>query len=304
MKAFLGRPFLALLRALSAGKNVGQVANSLRYALIELMMKMHDDSSSGDGSPLMLICAQRALEEIVVLGDEGWKIPPHSDVVVLDGLDMPDTVSIDGEMPVDVGIASREGLGSRDLTPRVVLIDVSPIVSHLLGQASLDELSAEEFEDFVADRLRAMNFSIQKVGGTYERDGGIDFLAVPNAAPIPYLLAVQVKHSRSGRSVGPSVVRELGGVLTAQPIDVGLIVTNTRFTPDAQWVAREMPKLMRLRDATDLQRWLQNEFGGEDVFDELPRFVRLAPGLDIPVPRPIGSSQPPPGPSGKDVNRK
>jgi hypothetical protein len=90
-------------------------------------------------------------------------------------------------------------------------------------------------------------------------------------------------------------VRDLAGVLSRSGLNAGIIVTNTRFTPDARWFAQQMGSLIRLRDLDDLRRWLQNEFGGDDVYDELPRSIQLGPGLEFPVPRPtrpIGSRKP------------
>ena len=290
----VARPFIAGLRALRVGKNAAGVEANIRYEWLTLMLEIQDSNTFVSGETMALLNAESNLEKLFLFGDGSWQISSRPTLMLLSGLAPAD----DGKMPNERNhIFNRPAVvnafgARRDLVPRVEIVDISLMALSLLrtDPSSIANLSPHQFEDLVADRLRAMNFTVHKVGGTYERDGGIDFFAVPNSGPFPFVLAVQVKHSHSGRKVGPSVVRELKGVLSNQPLCMGLIVTNTGFTPDAEWTARQAPILIRLRGFSDLQKWLQDEFSGDDVYDELPRFVELAPGICVPVPRPIGSA--------------
>jgi len=291
---FLGSSLVAALRSLSAGRDLTRVTDAIRHSWLSLLIKIEDSPSIPDGDTLSFMFAQSNLERLFLLGDPEWAIHERPQLVFLDGLnalcgDDAAEPSRSPDVPTTVQFAHE--FSPRKLLPRVEIVDISPLALELLKAepTRLSDLSSEQFEDFVADRLRAMNFTVQKIGHTYHRDGGIDLLAVPNAAPVPFVLAVQVKHSRAGRNVGPSVVRELRGVLATQPLCVGLIVTNTSFTPDAQWTASQMPTLIRLRDFAALEKWLNDEFAGEDVYDELPKVIELAPGLVIPVPRAINT---------------
>jgi hypothetical protein len=69
---------------------------------------------------------------------------------------------------------------------------------------------------------------------------------------------------------------------------VGLLVTNTAFTKDAVWTAvRERNRhFLRLRDFTDLKRWVQGRFGDEKDWREIPDRIELAPGIVVEIPRP------------------
>ncbi len=69
---------------------------------------------------------------------------------------------------------------------------------------------------------------------------------------------------------------------------VGLLVTNTGFTRDAIWTAqKEQNKhFLRLRDFTDLKRWLEGRFGEEQDWREIPDRIELAPGIIVEIPRP------------------
>ena len=120
------------------------------------------------------------------------------------------------------------------VAPRVQLIGVGDVILGALAEdpSRLHRLTPEAFELFVAERLSAMGLGVKRVGASNARDGGIDILAWPEQnAAFPFLLAVQVKHRRQRASLGPGPIRELRGVLTSHPIDAGLIVTNTTFTP-------------------------------------------------------------------------
>jgi restriction endonuclease Mrr len=175
----------------------------------------------------------------------------------------------------------------KPIPPRVEVVDVTSSTLTWLREepTRLASLTPALFEDLVLDRIGAMGLEATKVNSTFRKDGGIDIIAWPRAGALPFLLAVQVKHSRLGRSVGPGPVRSLRGALVARPIDVGMIVTNTRFTPDAKWVAQQTPALIRLRDFDDLRLWILGQFQQERAWRELPRSIELAPGITISIPR-------------------
>jgi hypothetical protein len=296
--AFFSPAVFAGVDALCDRKPIAAVEKGIQHAWISTMVELSARASHADGDTLNLIYAQHALDHLFVLGDMAWKVPRRPTVVVLDALQREHEYQGDDvEQLTPTRNEIVEEFGQRDLVARFELIDISPI---LLGWLQADpmrvaQLSPEQFENLVAERLRANDYTVQKCGGTYHRDGGIDLIAVPNRGEVPGVIAVQVKHSTHNRTVGSAVVRDLAGVLSRSGLNAGIIVTNTRFTPDARWFAQQMGSLIRLRDLDDLRRWLQNEFGGDDVYDELPRSIQLAPGLEFPVPRPtrpIGRRKP------------
>lgn len=144
------------------------------------------------------------------------------------------------------------------------------------------------FEVLVAERLDRMGYLVRRTGETALRDGGIDLIAVPNTPQVAsFLLAVQVKHHRSGLPTGRDAVdRLLAWQDTA--FRLGMLVTNTRFTKDAVWAASRDPgkHFLRLRDFSDLTRWLRGAFTSELEWREIPDFIELAPGIAVEVPKP------------------
>jgi restriction system protein len=98
----------------------------------------------------------------------------------------------------------------------------------------IDRLSWVEFQDLVAELLRAMGYHISSVAPP-GRDGGIDIVAYrdPLGVTVPRL-KVQVKHREQKSSVKD--VRELEALLRKDG-DIGLIVASGGFTSE---VVREI----------------------------------------------------------------
>lgn len=150
-------------------------------------------------------------------------------------------------------------------------------------------LTPEKFQYLVADRLAQMGLDVQLVGDIYSKDGGVDIVAYPKArCAFPFLLAVQAKHHRSNRKTVTSDVRDFHGVMTSRssPFHVGMLITNTAFTADAKWFTDNNKTLLRLRDSTDLSRWMKNDFINDCDWREIPDKIELAPGVHISIPKP------------------
>lgn len=164
------------------------------------------------------------------------------------------------------------------------VVDVTPLLIQriLSNPDELYEITPEQFELVVLDRVRAMGLEATRVGHTYQRDGGIDIVFWPGEnSPIPFLGAIQVKHHRSPkRRTGPKAIREMAGVLR-KPFNMGIIITNTSFTPSAHWAAQNERGFIRLRDVHDLRRWLIYKFTDEAEWREMPTEIELCPGVVV-----------------------
>lgn len=170
---------------------------------------------------------------------------------------------------------------------RVELVGIGQLLSQQLTDkpSLLYQISPEDFEEFICDRLYAMGFEPQRAGATNRKDGGVDILFYPRLkGAFPFLGAAQVKHHRNPIiKEGPATVREFAGTIAGHPINAGLLVTNTSFSPDAAWFAREHAKLLRLRDFEDIRRWLLNNFSDEEEWREIPASIELCPGVIIKI---------------------
>jgi Restriction endonuclease len=125
-------------------------------------------------------------------------------------------------------------------------------------------------------RLLAMKITNKQNGAAIQRmSTGIQYKHIGQSCPLL---------QRRTRSVVRSIiVREFQGAIGAHPIHAGLIVTNTSFTSDAHWFAREHAKLVRLRDFSDIRRWLLDRFDDGAEWRELPRSIELCPGVTVRI---------------------
>lgn len=179
-------------------------------------------------------------------------------------------------MPRNWLIKPREEVGEG--RPSVLLLGIgAQLIERLrLDPKLLHDLTPEQFEDFVCDRLYVWGMEPRKVGRTNQMDGGIDVVFWPRSKnAFPFLGAAQVKHHRRSVKEGPNAVREFAGVLSGHPFNAGLFVTNTAFTPQAKWFAEHSSALLRLRDFEDMRRWIASEFDDPNERREIPRSLEL-----------------------------
>jgi hypothetical protein len=170
---------------------------------------------------------------------------------------------------------------------RVELVGVGRILSEQIAKDIhlVHSLTPDQFEALICDRIFAMGFEPKRTGPINRKDGGIDLLFWPREkVPIPFLAAAQLKHHRNPeQSEGVSTVRDFSGAILGRPFSAGLLVTNTTFTPDAEWFAREHAKLVRLRGFDDIRRWIFGRFTDEAEWREIPSSIELCPGVVIRI---------------------
>lgn len=136
-------------------------------------------------------------------------------------------------------------------------------VENLITQANeeirvyIDNMSPYDFQELIAALLRAMGYYTPFIAPR-GRDGGIDIVAYQDALGTkPPRIKVQVKHYDKDSKISVDVVRALIGQLKPS-MDVGIIVTTSNFTADAQIEARSSEKNIRLIDGEEfIQLWLQ-----------------------------------------------
>jgi len=149
------------------------------------------------------------------------------------------------------------------------------------------QMSWREFEVLVGEHFRHLGFSVRVTGGGGP-DGGVDVLLQKGADH--YL--VQCKHWRA-RRVGVEAVRELYGVMAAQRMAGGFVVTSGDFTEEARAFAsgREVQLIngLALKQAVQAQSAAisplnpQAALGGQQALRESPTVV-VAPATPTQLP--------------------
>lgn len=170
---------------------------------------------------------------------------------------------------------------------RIQLFGIGQLFARALSNepSLIHQISSAQLEELICDRLFAMGLEPHLVGPTNRKDGGVDIVFWPRVnCAFPFLGAAQVKHHADPKTKeGPATVREFAGVIAGHPFNVGLLVTNTSFSPDAEWFAREHARLIRLRDIADIRRWLLNNFSDEAEWREIPEAIELCPGVILRI---------------------
>jgi len=116
------------------------------------------------------------------------------------------------------------------------------------AQDILQQLSWREFEMLVGEAFRLQGYSVEENGGGGP-DDGIDLVLLKDSQKH----IVQCKRWKTYR-VGPEVVREQYGIMTAIAADGAIIVTSGHFTDAARQFAKNLP--IRLIDGPELRRMI------------------------------------------------
>lgn len=187
------------------------------------------------------------------------------------------------------------GLVCPPKTALVRVVDFSPELLQFLQEdpTRLRSLTPDQFERFVAERLDRMGYNVTLTGASNRKDGGIDLIAVPKSGDVgSVVIAGQMKHHQRDQKTGRDAVDRLLAWKDSY-FGVGLLVTNTNFTHDAVWTAQQErnARFLRLRDFTDLKRWMEGQFGAKEDWREIPDRIELAPGVVIEIPRPQITSE-------------
>jgi len=182
------------------------------------------------------------------------------------------------------------GLFSYSNGSYVSVIDISDKLLTLIKEdpTIINQLTPEQFEQFIANRLDRMGFDVTLTGATTQKDGGIDLIAVPKIRNVgSFLLAGQIKHHQKNRKTGREAVDRLLSWKDSF-FRLGMLITNTCFTRDALWVASQMnnKNFLRLRDFNDLKRWIEDDYWSESDWCEIPESIQLAPGVLVSIPKP------------------
>lgn len=123
------------------------------------------------------------------------------------------------------------------------------LVDQQTSLQSLRQTSWKDFEFLVAEAFRRQGYTIEYSLGR-GADGGVD-LVLRKAGRTSLVQCKQWKVL----SIGPAVIREMFGLMTAEKADEAIIVTSGRFTPEAQRFADGKP--IRLIDGPELLALVQ-----------------------------------------------
>jgi hypothetical protein len=130
----------------------------------------------------------------------------------------------------------------------------------LIVSKSADSTHWFQFERDVHAAMKKLGFIVQHIAASRRGDGGVDLYATKGSDLDLVNWIISCKCWSPKRAVGPSVVRDLIGALTAYPAGTrGMIVTTSRYTSGARTLAEQ--EGIRLMDGGELVKIL----AGHDI---------------------------------------
>jgi restriction system protein len=185
-----------------------------------------------------------------------------------------DLLDIASRLPwkVGLGLAVVSGLAFHCIAAAFPLF---PKVAHppglgsaVIGQMAhaLASMSWRDFERLIGEAFRRRGFTVTGFGGN-GADGGVDL----GLAKDGERLLVQCKYWRK-EQVEVTVVRELNGVIAAQGVNGGYVVTGGQFTREAREFAQQAG--IQLVDGNSLDEFIgsaRSERTGGNASASLPR---------------------------------
>lgn len=120
---------------------------------------------------------------------------------------------------------------------------------------NLFQITPRQFEEVIADLLTDMGMEVELTPQT--RDGGKDILAYMDTEIGKVLCLVEAKKHSKTRPVGVSLVRSLFGTVVDHQATKGMLVTTSRFSPEANTFQRKHEYTLSLKDYGDVLSWIQ-----------------------------------------------
>lgn len=121
---------------------------------------------------------------------------------------------------------------------------------------SLFRMPSRRFEEVVAELLRDRGCIVHLTPST--RDGGFDMYAFCPTPVGQMLCLVEAKRYSPSRPIGLEIIRELYGTLCSHDANSAMLVTTSRFTPDAREFQNKFQQVLALRDYIDLAQWISS----------------------------------------------
>lgn len=142
-----------------------------------------------------------------------------------------------------------------------MLTDISIVNDKLLSQAKrnpniIHKFTPHEFELFICEVLNKQGYNVKLTKQT--RDGGKDLIVVQHDFLGEFCIYVECKRYNKSHPVNVSIVRELYGIINADDVTAGMLITTSYFTKDAKEFTEKIKHRMSLKDFNDLTQALNN----------------------------------------------
>lgn len=144
----------------------------------------------------------------------------------------------------------------KEVQPKIITLN-SQIVQRI-KQTPQDvyRLTSREYEELIAELVTDFGWKVELT--PQSRDGGKDILASYESELGKHLCLIECKKYSWERPIGVSIIRELYGTLMDHQANSSLLVTSSRFSPDAIKFQQRHEYLIGLRDYFDVLDWISD----------------------------------------------
>jgi restriction endonuclease Mrr len=154
-------------------------------------------------------------------------------------------------------MSMQEGEDRLIWSPEIVLasLDFQRLLrEHARRPQALLELSARQFEEFIAEVWRHLGYEVELTKRT--RDGGYDIAAIKQAEVSSRFL-IECKRYAPDNHIGVSLVRELYAVKLHQKATKGILATTSHFTGPAEEFIEDHYWELEGRDGDGVMNWVK-----------------------------------------------
>jgi restriction endonuclease Mrr len=162
------------------------------------------------------------------------------------------------------GIVAPDGKPILTSSPQFVKLsnDIQIVNRNILDyknftQKDLYNLTPRQFEEFVAELLSKLGYSVDLTQAT--RDGGKDILVANHNEIGNFLYYIECKKYEPTKPIGVRLVRELYGTISVEKVTAGMIVTSSYFSPDAIEFTEKIKHQMKLVDYIEMKKWIDKK---------------------------------------------
>lgn len=141
-----------------------------------------------------------------------------------------------------------------EVKPRIMMVNEALVERLRLHPQAIYDLPSRKFEELVAELLVDLGYEVELTPAT--RDGGKDILAYMTTPHGKLLCLVEAKRFRRDRTVGVELVRQLFGTLADAEANSAMMVTTSRFSPDAKSFQQRHQYRLALRDYGNIVEWI------------------------------------------------
>jgi HJR/Mrr/RecB family endonuclease len=118
------------------------------------------------------------------------------------------------------------------------------------------QLEPRQFEELIEYLLKKDGF--ETVLTPRSRDGGKDIIAkYITPAGISFLTYVECKRYSPDRPIGVEYLRSLYGTVMSERVNLGMLVTSSRFTSEAYKFQTKTENFLELKDFMALKKWIK-----------------------------------------------